>query len=128
MTIAHIAIFTPDLERLKHFYITYFNAQANGKYHNSKTNFESYFLSFDGNSTKIELMYRKDVIQKEEYSMCFGLNHFAIQVGSRAKVDYLTQLLESDGYRIISHPRTTGDGYYESCILDPDGNQVEIVA
>lgn len=128
MMISHIAIYTLDIERLKRFYITYFNAVSNMKYRNETTGLESYFLTFDGGKTQLELMYRPNVTQKEEYRIHLGLIHLAIQVGSRAKVDYLTQLLESDGYEIISQPRTTGDGYYESCILDPDGNQIELVA
>ena len=128
MMISHIAIYTLDLERLKRFYVTYFNAVANMKYRNDTTGLESYFLTFDGNPTKLELMYRPNVTKKVMHRSHLGLIHFSIQVGSRAKVDYLTQLLESDGYEVVSQPRTTGDGYYESCVLDPDGNQVELVA
>lgn len=128
MMISHVAIYTMDLERLKRFYVTYFSAVANMKYKNQTTGLETYFLSFDGNSTQVELMYRPNVTNREEQKAHLGLIHLAFQLGSRAKVDYLTQLLESDGYEIVSQPRTTGDGYYESCILDPDGNQVELVA
>ena len=56
-----------------------------------------------------------------------GYIHIAFSVGNKNKVDELTELLQNDEYKIISKPRTTGDGYYESCIIDPEGNQVEIV-
>lgn len=126
--ISHVAIYTLDLERLKRFYVTYFGAVANMKYKNQTTGLETYFLSFDGNKTQIELMYRPNVTKRDSEQAHLGFIHLAFQLGSRAKVDYLTQLLESDGYEIVSQPRTTGDGYYESCILDPDGNQIELVA
>jgi len=55
-----------------------------------------------------------------------GYIHLAFSVGSEAQVDELTALLQQDGYPVVSEPRRTGDGYYESCVLDPDGNRVEI--
>ena len=55
-----------------------------------------------------------------------GFIHGAFSVGSKEKVDELTRWLREDGYQVISGPRTTGDGYYESCILDGEGNQIEI--
>ena len=128
MKIGHIAIYTRDLERLKRFYVTYFDAVANRKYVNKTTGLESYFMSFEGSTTRLELMYRPLVTERELKQLHLGLIHIAFELGSRAKVDYLTQLLENDGYEIISRPRTTGDGYYESCVLDPDGNQIELVA
>jgi len=128
MKIGHVAIYTEDLERLKRFYVTYFDAVANMKYINQTTGLETYFLSFDSGTTRLELMYRPSVTERESKQAHLGLIHLSFELGSRAKVDYLTQLLENDGYEIISQPRTTGDGYYESCILDPDGNQIELVA
>lgn len=126
MRINHIGIYTKDLERLKLFYVTYFNAKVGLKHYNEITQFESYFLSFDGSDTRIELMTRPNLEEKRTTLMHIGFIHLCISVGSRAKVDYYTQLLESEGYEIISRPRTTKDGYYESCILDPDGNQIEL--
>ena len=55
-----------------------------------------------------------------------GLIHFAISVGSKKEVDELKEALRDDGYRVVGEPRTTGDGYYESVVLDPDGNRIEI--
>jgi lactoylglutathione lyase len=57
-----------------------------------------------------------------------GLAHFALSVGSERRVDELTQRLAHDGYPVLDGPRRTGDGYYESVVLDPDGNRVEIAA
>lgn len=128
MKISHVAIYTLDLERLKRFYVTYFGAISNMKYRNQTTGLETYFLSFEGDSTQLEIMYRPTVTKRDSEQIHLGLIHLAFVLGSRAKVDYLTQLLESEGYEIISQPRTTGDGAYESCILDPDGNQIELVA
>lgn len=126
MKIEHIAVWTKELENLKTFYCRYFCAEAGIKYINKKNNFQSYFLTFpDG--ARLELMYNPEIpdnIQKpEQYT---GLIHFAFSVGSRQKVIELTDLLKTDGYKIISEPRNTGDGYFESCILDPDGNRIEI--
>lgn len=127
MKIEHLAIWTFDLERLKTFYQKYFAAEAGDKYHNANKDFESYFLSF-GNGCRLEIMKKPGIHKSpnniiEEYS---GLIHFAIAVGSRNAVDDLTNQIRSDGYTIIGEPRTTGDGYYESAILDPDGNRIEI--
>lgn len=127
MKIEHLAIWTFDLERLKTFYQKYFGAEAGDKYYNAKKGFESYFLSF-GNGCRLEIMKKPGIHNSpnstiEEYS---GLIHFAIAVGSRNAVDDLTNQIRNDGYTIIGEPRTTGDGYYESVILDPDGNRIEI--
>ncbi len=129
MKIDHIAVWTKDLERLKEFHIKYFNAESNNKYVNPKKKFESYFLSFDGDS-RIEIMTRPDIPNSLDDSLVefMGYIHIAISVGSKEKVDTLTTILKTDGYKIIGEPRTTGDGCYESIVLDPDGNRVEIVA
>ncbi|GKU26759.1 VOC family protein [Clostridium folliculivorans] len=127
MKIAHLALWTRDLERTKNFYSKYFNAVPNEKYHNEKTKFSSYFLSFDDGS-KLEIMEKPTVLSinvSEDYE-CFGYAHVAFSVGSVEKVDELTKLLVDDGYTVVSGPRTTGDGYYESCILDHEGNRIEI--
>lgn len=128
MLIDHIAIYTRDLERLKRFYVTYFDGVSNRKYKNETTGLESYFLTFEGNETRLELMYRPTVTERLGEQSHLGYTHLAFQLGSRAKVDYLTQLIQNDGYTVICQPRVTGDGYYESAILDPDGNMIELVA
>jgi len=125
MQIKHIAVYTMQLERMKTFYETYFSAVSNGKYINPDKGFESYFLSFDG-ECQLELM-QLQMVRKIDQSVPFiGLHHFAIAVGSEENVDELTLKLKDDGYTVVGKPRRTGDGYYESVILDPDGNRVEI--
>jgi lactoylglutathione lyase len=127
MKIEHIAIWVSDLERIKDFYEKYFNAKSNTLYHNKAKNFSSYFLSFEM-GCKLELMHRPDI--NGHYKNCenqkLGLIHFAVAVGSKEKVDSLTNQLRSDGFKIVGEPRTTGDGYYESIVLDPENNIVEI--
>ena len=123
MKINHIAIRTKDIERLRSFYTKYFGAVSGEKYHNPKKGFTSYFLSFNGD-TRLELMHRPGLA--ENAFEVYGLAHIAISVGSKEAVDELTRTLEDDGYAIICNPRTTGDGYYESVIADPEGNIIEI--
>ncbi|PRX27187.1 lactoylglutathione lyase [Orenia metallireducens] len=127
MRIEHIAIWTDNLERLKEFYSTYFNATAGDKYINESKNFESYFLSFD-QGCRLEIMHKPSIPKNlnNTADQCLGLIHFAISVGSKNKVLALTERLEEDGYEVIGEPRMTGDGYFESVILDPDGNRIEI--
>lgn len=127
MRIEHLAIWTRDLEKTKDFYVKYFGMHCNEKYINTAKKFSSYFLSFDGASARIELMHRPDISGfSGDHGSSFGLTHFAISVGSKEEVDRLTELLRSDGYRIIGEPRTTGDGYYESVAEDCEGNLIEI--
>lgn len=129
MHIEHIAIWTTDLERLKQFYVTYFNVKAGHKYINSTRNFESYFLTFDKGS-RLEIMQMPGIpaSANDAYKQFTGLIHFAISVGSKDNVETLTERLRSDGYEVVGEPRTTGDGYYESVVLDVDGNRIEITA
>lgn len=127
MKIEHLAIWTKDLEQMKLFYEQYFEATAGKKYHNPQKNFESYFLQFDGGA-RLELMRKSEISIRacdidQEY---IGLAHFAMAVGSKEKVNSLTEQLRNDGFEIIGEPRTTGDGYYESVVLDPEGNRIEI--
>lgn len=125
MHIEHIAIWTHQLEDLKNFYELYFSAQANQKYTNPKTHFASYFLTF-ASGARLELMQAPDVNITQATARRIGYAHLAFSVGSKEQVDLLTAKLEADGYRVMGQPRTTGDGYYESIVLDPDGNQIEI--
>lgn len=126
MVIEHIAIFTNNTEVLKNFYVKYFNGKAGVKYYNIETGLKSFFITFE-TGARLEIMQRPD-INIERFPNCKGLNHLAFKTGSAEKVDSLTKLIKDDGYRIRSNPRETGDGYYESCIYDPDGNEVEITA
>ncbi len=126
MKIEHIAIWTKDLEKMRGFYLEFFDLRSTEKYHNPGKAFSSYFLAFD-NGARIELMHKPDIgelIEKRDVKP--GLTHFAISVGSKEKVDLLTERIRQSGYKIIGEPRTTGDGYYESVISDPEGNLIEI--
>jgi lactoylglutathione lyase len=127
MKIEHLAIWCKDLEKLKQFYVTYFSARPNDKYHNPTKNFSSYFLSFD-DGCRLELMQMPGIPDSanDAYKQFKGLVHFAISVGDKSVVDSLTDRLRKDGFEIIGEPRTTGDGYYESVVLDPEGNRIEI--
>lgn len=104
----------------------YFDCSVGEKYINPKKKFSSYFLTFTGGA-RIELMKRDDIIM-ERAGETLGIAHFAMDTGSRDKVDKLTEILETDGHRVISKPRVTGDGYYESVVLDPEGNVIEITS
>lgn len=124
MKIEHIAIWVKDIEKMKGFYLYFFDMKSNEKYENPKKNFSSYFLSFkDG--ARIELMHNPDISEFIEKSK-LGLTHFAISVGNKEKVDSITENIRENGYQIIGEPRTTGDGYYESIIADPEGNLIEL--
>jgi len=127
MHIEHIAIWTRDLEHLKIFYETYFQASAGGKYVNRDKQFESYFLTFSSGA-RLELMHMPFIPDSldDVGAQFMGYIHLAMSVGSKEQVDALTARLRQDGYPVIDGPRHTGDGYYESCVLDPDGNRVEI--
>lgn len=127
MRIEHIAIWTRDLERLKAFYETYFQATAGARYVNPAHQFESYFLSF-ATGPRLEIMQMPSVPDsKNDVDAQFtGYIHLALSVGPKEQVDALTARLRADGYRVLDGPRTTGDGYYESSVLDPDGNRIEI--
>ncbi|MBA4053845.1 MAG: glyoxalase/bleomycin resistance/extradiol dioxygenase family protein [Marivirga sp.] len=127
MKIEHIAIWTSELERLKSFYEKYFDVKAGEKYVNSKKNFESYFLHF-ASGCRLEIMQMTGIplSSNDAYKQFTGFIHMAISVGDREKVDSITEILRRDGYEVVGEPRTTGDGYYESVILDPDANRIEI--
>lgn len=126
MKIEHIAIWTFDLEKMRDFYVKYFSLKSSEKYYNPNKKFSSYFLAFE-NGARIEIMHRPDISQFIEQSdLKLGLAHFAISVGSKKKVDSLTESLRKNGFNVIGEPRTTGDGYYESVISDPEGNLIEI--
>ena len=126
MKIEHLAIWVKDLEKMKDFYTRFFNMNCNDKYVNETKGFSSYFLSFEGGA-RIEIMHRPDISeQAAKAGSFFGLTHFAISVGSRERVDELTEAIRSAGYEITGESRITGDGYYESVITDPEGNLVEI--
>lgn len=125
MKIDHLAIWADNIEPLRDFYIKYFGMQANDMYVNAKKGFRSYFLSWKGEATRLEIMNQEGKADSEPNKMK-GLAHFAISVGSEERVLELTEQLRMDGYDVLSEPRHTGDGYFESAIGDPEGNYVEI--
>jgi len=127
MRVEHIALWTTDLERCKQFYGSYFGAVAGAGYANPAQGFESCFLSFS-DGARIEVMKTTTLspVTLEPGAQRMGLTHIAISVGSERLVDALTQRLKDDGFPILDGPRRTGDGYYESVTLDPDGNRLEI--
>ena len=126
MKIEHLAIWVEDLELLRQFYMKYFSMSCGEKYVNMKRNFTSYFLSFGDDKTRLEIMHVPDMKSPASRGNLKGLAHFAISVGGKDVVNALTERVRADGYTIASEPRTTGDGYYESAVLDPEGNYVEI--
>ena len=125
MKIEHVAMYVNDLEAARVFFVVYLGAASNEGYHNKNTDFRSYFLSFD-DGARLEIMNKPGMFDGEKHLARTGLIHLAFSLGSRKKVDELTARLKNDGYEVISGPRTTGDGYYESCIVGVEGNQIEL--
>lgn len=113
------------LEAARTFFMKYLGAASNDGYHNPKTDFRSYFLTFD-DGARLELMHKPEMPDQPKELSRTGYAHIAFRVGSREKVDALTAELKADGYKVLSDPRTTGDGYYESCIAAIEGNQIEL--
>ena len=125
MKIEHVAMYVNDLEKTKDFFIKYFEAKANDGYHNKETGFKSYFLCFN-DGTRLEIMTSPMIVNRDKDLARTGFIHIAFSVENKEKVVQLTLQLKEDGYKVISGPRNTGDGYYESCVLDIEGNQIEI--
>ena len=127
MQLDHIAIWTRNLDEMKKFYTDFLEGKADKKYVNPSEGFESYFIIFSSGA-RLELMRKTDLLRRrpEEMFESIGYAHMSFSAGSVERVDELTELLREKGFRIIGEPRTTGDGYYESIFLDPDGNVVEL--
>ena len=127
MKIEHVALYTDKLEEMKDFYTCFFKGKASSKYVNDAKGFESYFITF-ASGARLEIMRQQGLDSRRTLNdtQYLGWSHIAFSVGSKEQVDQLTRILEERGFQKVSGPRTTGDGYYESCILDPDGNRVEI--
>lgn len=125
MGIDHIALYVNDLEGARDFFVKYFAAESNDGYHNKTTDFRSYFLTF-ADGSRLEVMTRPDLSDSGDLLCRFGYAHVAFRVGSREAVDALTARMKRDGFQVLSGPRTTGDGYYESCIVGFEGNILEI--
>ncbi len=125
MRIEHIALYVNDLEAARGFVTTYLGGKSNDGYHNPRTGFRSFFISFD-RGARLELMNKPGMVAQEKSLNRIGYAHIAFSVGSKERVDELTEELRAAGYEVVSGPRTTGDGYYESCIVAVEGNQIEI--
>lgn len=125
MKVEHIALYVEDLEAARVFFMKYLGASSNAGYHNQKTDFRSYFLTFD-DGARLELMHKPDMTDMPKTPSRTGYAHIAFSVGSRERVDALTVELRAAGYEVVSGPRITGDGYYESCIAVIEGNLIEI--
>ena len=124
MRIEHVAMYVNDLEAARDFFVRYLGGRSNDGYHNTTTGFRSYFISFD-DGPRLEVMTRPRMADDRKDPNRTGYAHIAFSVGSREAVDELTAL-KAAGYTDVSGPRTTGDGYYESCVVAIEGNQVEI--
>ena len=128
MHIEHIAVWTNNIEQMKAFYEKYFQAAAGGKYQNTKKQYESYSLSFP-TGARLELMRVLEISNREhsEGELLSGYIHMAFTCGSEQGVNDLTERIHQDGYQVVDGPRLTGDGYYESVVLDPDENRIELI-
>lgn len=126
MYIDHVGLYVKDLEDIKDFFETYFNAKVSHQYHNHQTGLKTYFLVFD-NHTRLEIMHRPELIDKTFDLLQVGFHHIAFKLGSKEKVNQMTFKLEKDGYIILNGPRTTGDGYYET-LFKLENYVVELVA
>jgi lactoylglutathione lyase len=123
--IEHVAMYVRDLDAARDFFVKYLGGKFNGGYHNPNTDFRSYFISFD-DGARLEIMNKPDMCETDKPLNRTGYIHIAFSLGSKEKVDELTKRFKDDGFEIVSGPRTTGDGYYESCIVGIEGNQIEI--
>ena len=127
MKVDHIGLYVKDLKKVGDFYNKYFNGTVSQPaYHNPKKNFTSHFITFES-GTKLEIMHQPNIpeVKAEPKKQHIGFIHIAFSVGSKENVDKLSERLKNDGYDIIDGPRTTGDGFYEACVLDPENNRVE---
>ena len=125
MKIEHIAMYVNNLDAARDFFVKYLGGISNNGYHNRNTGFRSYFLTFE-DGARLEIMNKPGMIDMDKPINRTGLIHIAFSVGGKEKVDELTEKLKIDGFEVLSGPRTTGDGYYESCIVGIEGNQIEI--
>ena len=125
MRIEHVALYVNDLEAARDFFVKYLDGRSNDGYHNPTTGFRSYFISFD-DGARLEIMTKPGMEDLEKALNRTGYAHLAFSLGSKGKVDQLTEQLKKDGFAVLSGPRTTGDGYYESCVMAFEDNQIEL--
>ena len=125
MKIDHMAMYVTDIEHTKEFFVKFFEAKAGNKYYNQNTGFQSYFLTFE-DGARLEIMTKQHLLELSKDPLRTGYAHLAFSVGNMERVNALTARLQAEGYEVLSGPRTTGDGYYESCIVGIEGNLIEI--
>ena len=125
MRIEHVAMYVNNLQAARDFFVKYLGGRSNDGYHNPRTDFRSYFISFE-DGARLELMTKPGMTDQEKSLNRTGYVHIAFGVGSKEKVDSLTTEMKDAGFEVVSGPRTTGDGYYESCIVAIEDNQIEI--
>jgi len=132
MKIEHVAIWVRDIDKVCEFYRKYFGGVVHPIYHNPTKQFTSRFITFD-DGVRLEIMHRPDICVERNAGTVemfhvehLGFIHLSFSVGSKEEVDHLTQQMSSEGVPVVGQPRTTGDGYYESVVLDPEGNRIEI--
>ena len=125
MIIEHMAMYVNDIEKAKDFFVRFLDGKSNDGYRNEKTGFRSYFISFDSGA-RLEIMTRPDMSDNTKDLNRTGYAHIAFSLGSKERVDELTKVISDAGFEVVSGPRVTGDGYYESCIVAVEGNQIEL--
>lgn len=125
MRIEHVAAYVRDLYGARGFFEKYLGASAGDEYHNSKTGFRSFFLTFE-DGARLEIMTKPGVENVDAAIERLGFTHLAFSVGSERAVNELTARLREDGYEVVSGPRKTGDGYYESLVVGFDSLRIEV--
>ena len=125
MKIEHIALYVDHLEEARDFFVTYLGGTSNAGYVNESKGFRSYFITFS-DGARLELMNEKDVKPTDKRERKLGYTHLAFSLGSKEKVDEITDKLIKAGFDKISGPRTIGDGYYESCMFGFEDNVIEL--
>lgn len=127
--IDHVAFWVHDIDKVCAFYAGYFGAEIGSRYDNPAKGFVSRFLAFESGA-RLEVMTTTSLspVELEHGVQRMGLTHLALAVGSESEVDRLTDRLRTDGHQVLEGPRRTGDGYYESVVLDPEGNRLELTA
>ena len=129
MKLEHIAIWTDNVELLRNYYVSFFEGQSNEMYINPKTQFQSYFISFESGA-RLEIMSMPNIPDNANDTINAqhkGIIHIAFSVATKQEVDAKAALLQANGFELLNGPRVTGDGYYEFVTLDPDMNRLEVI-
>ena len=126
MRIATISMNVTDLNKVKDFYAKYFGAKVDDKYENFRTGYTYCFLSFD-NGARLLLVSGSNIVDRKREDNVAGFSRISIAVDGADKVQELATQIARDGFQIVSGFRMNGYGEYESRVLDPEGNEVEIV-